>query len=816
MLIPNASGKIFVGLFLVKEEHRSDIPADMPLDHNTLDKVHPIGVLAQISSTVFGYHYFEVKQRIRIVDTAESLLAEGAARRVRYFFKIEEFHPSPTTAAATTSGSGAAGAVAGSNAGTVVEGDALTAQIEAKMQQIGTTVKKFNSLYPESYKSNLSIDYDKHIAPVKDAEVFISSIVNYFGLNYPKRCQEILETPSILQRLDLVHNMLKSEENLLQIQQGIYSDIESAKVVSQKKLFLNEQLKSIKKQLGVEFDEKELVVQKYTKRLAKLTLNDTTKKIIEDEISKLSTIDPSSMEYNSSRNYLDWLTNLPWGVYSPEFFDLKYSRETLDQDHYGLTDIKQRILEFISVGHLKGTVQGKIICFVGPPGTGKTSIGKSIARCLKRQFYRFSVGGLFDESEIKGHRRTYIGSMPGKLIQCMKTVQTSNPVIVIDEIDKIGKRNGDPSSALLEVLDPEQNHSFMDHYLDVPYDLSRVLFICTANTDQTIPGPLFDRMEVIYLSGYVEEEQIQIVKNYVIPKTLEDCGIRKEQLTITEDVIKQLVKFYSREVGIRELERLVEKIARKSALELVNGSPNIVIDEKNLVDYLGIPTYASDRYYEVTPIGVVNGLAWSARGGSTLYIETIAEKNSGGAPRLRTTGKLGDVMTESTNIAYTYAKNFLYQIDPTNEFFEKNSLHMHAPQGGIPKDGPSAGVTMVTSLLSLAMNTPVVNNLGMTGEITITGKVYTIGGVKEKTIAAKRSGLKGIIIPLNNKIDFEELPDYIKQGIDIKYASEYRDVFEIAFPDKAHMLQPKGQDSTTNQSQRQSEQQQSTTKETDN
>ncbi|EFA77344.1 peptidase S16 [Heterostelium album PN500] len=792
MLIPNASGKIFVGLFLIKDEFRGVVQADSPLDHKTIEKVHPVGVLAQISSTAFGYHYFEVKQRIKLSDSKESLQSQSS-KRLNYFFKIDEFPPQS------------------------IQDEEEQSRIDAKMLQIGILIKRYNKMYPECYKSNPSLDYDKHIATIKDPEIFISSIINYYGLNYPTQCQEILEKPSILDRLDLIYNILKNEESLLEQQQKIFSDLESEKVNTQKKLFLNEQLKSIKKQLGVEFDEKEQVVQKYLKRLAKLNVPEGPKKVIEDEINWRDRLTyPSSLEYNTCRNYLDWLTNLPWGLYSPEFFDLKYSKETLDQDHYGLTNIKQRILEFISVGHIKGSVQGKIICFVGPPGTGKTSIGKSIAKCLKRQFFRFSVGGLFDEGEIKGHRRTYIGSMPGKLIQCMKLVQTSNPVILIDEeqtnlkvmiilivvysifikeIDKIGKRNlGDPSSALLEVLDPEQNSSFVDHYLDVPYDLSRVLFICTANSDQTIPGPLFDRMEVIYLSGYVEEEQIQIVKNFVIPKTLNECGIKP-----VNEVIKLLVKFYSREVGIRELERLVEKIARKSALELVNGSPDIVVDTENLEDYLGIPSYTSDRYYDVTPIGVVNGLAWSQRGGSTLYIETIAEKTHG-SPRLRTTGKLGDVMTESTNIAYTYAKNFLYEIDPENKFFENYSLHMHAPQGSIPKDGPSAGVTMVTSLLSVAMNEPVVNNLGMTGEVTITGKVFTIGGVKEKTIAAKRSGLSAIVIPLNNKIDYEELPDYIRNGIDVKFASEYRDVFEIAFPNKVHLLPPRNQtiDSTIN------------------
>ncbi|KYQ92325.1 peptidase S16 [Tieghemostelium lacteum] len=764
-MIPNSSGKTYIGLFLVKEQFRN---ATDPTLIKSADAVHHIGVLAQVSYSPLGYYMFEIQSRIRIKSISNNSYP--------FMAQIEPYLPNE------------------------VEDDPRIPELTKKIDEL---VKNFQKLYPDSYTLLKSSDFLKQIQSLKPSG-YPTAIMNYYGLNYPDQCQLILETDSIVDRLDKMYQLLLKEEKLLSIQQNIYREIEEKKSKDQKKFFLNEQLKKIKSQLGVDQDEKEQIIQKYQNKLATLLVDETQRKIIQDEINKLSTIDPSSMEYNSSRNYLDWLTNLPWKKYSEEFFDLQHSKEVLDKDHFGLNDIKQRILEFISIGHLKGSVMGKIICFVGPPGTGKTSIAKSIATCLKREFYRFSVGGLFDEGEIKGHRRTYIGSMPGKLIQCMKLVQTSNPVILIDEIDKIGKRNlGDPSSALLEVLDPEQNCTFVDHYLDVPYDLSRVLFICTANSDQTIPGPLFDRMEVIYLSGYVEEEQIQIVRNFIVPKTLRECGITSEQLTISDDVIKQLVKFYSREVGIRELERLIEKIMRKSALMLVNGQKSVHIDLNNLEEFLGIPTYSSDRYYDVTPVGVVNGLAWSQRGGSTLYIETTAQQNNnsqnkttksknsngGNAPRLRTTGKLGDVMTESSSIAYTYAKNFLLMIQPENKFFEENSLHMHAPQGGISKDGPSAGVTMVTSLLSLAMNEPVLNNLGMTGEITITGKVYTIGGVKEKTIAAKRSGLTCIVIPSNNKFDFEELPQYIKNDIDIKYAKEYKDVFEIAFPNKKHLLQ---------------------------
>eukprot|EP01132_Coremiostelium_polycephalum_P001072 gene1072-1358_t len=764
-LIPNAAGVSYLGLFQLKEEYRnSDFKWD--LVSNPSEYIHHVGVIARISLSAFGYYSFVVEKKVHITS-----------------FNLDSF---PVTAQIEPFPS--------DNEEINIEDP----RIPAMKSKINQMVLNFQHKYPDSYTSGVEQgDLSKLVMEHDNVEKYISGIILYFGMNYPEKNQEMLETVSDYERLQKFCSILEMEEKFLESQQQISGRLDEKKSGGgQKRFFLLEQLKKIKSDLGMEFDEKERVLQKYQTKLSKLKVNESQRKLIEDEISKLSTIDPSSMEYNSSRNYIDWLTNLPWGHYTPEFFDLKYSKDVLDQDHFGLTDIKQRILEFISVGHLKGSVMGKIICFIGPPGTGKTSIAKSIAKCLKREFYRFSVGGLFDEGEIKGHRRTYIGSMPGKLIQCMKLVQTSNPVILIDEIDKIGRRNlGDPSSALLEVLDPEQNYGFIDHYLDTPYDLSRVLFICTANSDQTIPEPLFDRMEVINLSGYVEEEQIQIVKKFIIPKTLVECGLKPEQLTITDEVVKDLVKFYSREVGIRELERLIEKIMRKTALEIVNGAESVVIDKDNLEDYLGIPAYSSDRYYNVTPVGVVNGLAWSPRGGSTLYIETIVDRSQSTVgntvlpPRLRTTGKLGEVMTESSNIAYTYAKNFLFQIDPENKFFETTNLHMHVPQGGKPKDGPSAGVTMVTSLLSLAMNEPVLNNVGMTGEVTVTGKVYTIGGVKEKTIAAKRSGLVSIIIPTNNKKDFEELPDYIKEGIDVDYASEYKDVFAFAFPNKKHLLE---------------------------
>ncbi|KAN0031403.1 hypothetical protein ACTFIV_005267 [Dictyostelium citrinum] len=774
-LVPNASGKTFLGLFLHKEAYRNSNQIG-----KTMDSIHNVGVLAQVSLSFTGIYFFETIKRIRIKEVQNG--------QYPFIVTIEPLLND--------------------------ERELKDPKIPALMEKINQLSLEYKKLYPDIYTIS-SVSFQNQIQVIDNPDYYLSAVINYFGLNYPNECQKILETQSVVKRLEMLHDLILHEQPLLALQQKLAKELEDKTTSYRNKLLLTEQLKKLKGLLGNETDEKEKTIEKYQNKLAALTLiPESSKKVIQDEINKLSTIDPSSSEYSALKNYVEWLTNLPWGIYTPEYFDLKHSKIVLDSDHYGLEDIKQRILEFISVAHLRGSLQGKILCFIGPPGTGKTSIAKSIAKALKKEFFRFSVGGLFDESEIKGHRRTYVGSMPGKIIQALKLTQTSNPVILIDEIDKIGKRlQGDPSSALLEVLDPEQNSSFADHYIDTPYDLSKVLFICTANSNQDIPAPLFDRMEIIRLPGYIEEEQIQIVKDFIIPKTYIDCGIKPDQLSISDDVIKKIVKFYSREVGIRELEKLIEKIMRKTALKLVNGTTERVeVTLDNLEEYLGIPSYTSDRYYDVNPIGVANGLAYNKKGGATLYIESTAEKiqkpslplnlqqqqqqqslqnqqqNDPFEPTIKTTGNLGDVMSESSIIAYTFAKNFLYELDPQNTFFSNHNIHLHSPQGSIPKDGPSAGVTMVTSLLSLALNEPVKNNLGMTGEITITGKVITIGGVKEKTIAAKRSGLTSLIFPVDNRTDFEELPIYIKNDVEVVFANEYKDVFEVAFPNKKQLL----------------------------
>ncbi len=470
--------------------------------------------------------------------------------------------------------------------------------------------------------------------------------------------------------------------------------------------------------------------------------------------------------------------------------DIKKAKDILEEDHYGLEDVKKRILEFIAVSQLKGTTQGKIVCLCGPPGVGKTSIAKSIARSLDREFFRFSVGGLSDVAELKGHRRTYVGAMPGKAVQALKKTKTENPLILIDEIDKMGKGwQGDPTAALLEMLDPEQNATFLDHYLDVPVDLSKVLFLCTANTTETIPEPLKDRMEIIDISGYVAEEKLVIAKQYLIPQVSDMTGLKTDQdILMSEDALNKLIKSYCRESGVRNLRKHIEKIFRKSAyIKISEGRTGIQIEESNLQDFVGKPVFTQDKMYERTPPGVCMGLAWTSHGGSTLYIETIQQKTreakeDGGL--IEYTGNLGDVMKESIRIAYTFAKVFMEEVvDQGNNFLLDNKVHLHVPEGATPKDGPSAGCTIVTAVISLATGKPVRQNLAMTGEISLKGKVLPVGGIKEKVIAAKRAGVDTVILPADNRKDFDDLPKLVKDGVMVHFASTYADVYKIAFPE---------------------------------
>ncbi|MEC7219763.1 MAG: endopeptidase La [SAR324 cluster bacterium] len=563
--------------------------------------------------------------------------------------------------------------------------------------------------------------------------------------------------------------------------------IEDRLSTQQRQFFLKEQLKEIKKELGLSKDDKESEEEKFRKRIEALTLTEEASERIEEELEKLRLLEPSSPEFNVTRAYLDWLTVLPWGKTTEDNEDIEQAEEILQADHYGLEDVKDRILELISVGMMNGNLSGTIILLVGPPGVGKTSIGQSIARSLNREFYRFSVGGMRDEAEIKGHRRTYIGALPGKFVQALKVCKSSNPVLMLDEVDKIGSSfRGDPAAALLEVLDPEQNKDFLDHYLDIRFDLSKVLFICTANQQDTIPGPLLDRMEVIRLSGYILEEKLQIARRHLIERQLSSHGLKPEEFQIDDNTLREVIDGYAREAGVRNLEKQLKKMMRKAARQIVtergkeNPKTEVQINKEDLKEYLGKRSFTEEQAFTEPKVGVVMGLAYTALGGATLHIEarSIFNKNGG----LKQTGQLGDVMKESAEIAYSYVRSLLQNDPDAKEFFEEKMIHLHVPAGATPKDGPSAGITMACALTSLIFYTPLKAGLAMTGELTLTGVVLPIGGVKEKTIAARRAKISELVFPADNQEDFEDLDDSVRAGITAHFVKKLEDVLAIGFP----------------------------------
>ncbi|MCK4535540.1 MAG: endopeptidase La, partial [Desulfuromonadales bacterium] len=604
-------------------------------------------------------------------------------------------------------------------------------ELKAYSMAIISTLKELvqiNPLYSEEIKLFLTRSSMNDPGRLAD---FAANLTSADG----EELQSILETFDVRKRIDQVLVLLKKELEVSRLQAKISMQIEEKISAQQREFFLHEQLKAIKKELGLEKEGKTSELEKFQERLEKLKLNDEAGNVVEDEMEKLQLLEPSSPEYTVSRNYLDWLTILPWGLYSKDSYDLARARRILDRDHYGLKDVKERILEFIAVGKMKGDISGSILCLVGPPGVGKTSVGHSIANALGRKFFRFSLGGMRDEAEIKGHRRTYIGAMPGKFIQAMKTVGTANPVIMLDEVDKIGASfQGDPASALLEVLDPEQNGSFRDHYLDVPFDLSNVLFIATANQLDTIPRPLLDRMEMIRLSGYILEEKLEIAKRYLIPKTLKSHGLVRGQTTIQKAALKQIIDGYAREAGVRNLEKQIKKIMRRAAMAFAEDEElkKIAVTKRDLEDYLEKPVFTADEIFEGIP-GVATGLAWTSLGGATLQIEATAvlAKVKG----FKQTGQLGKVMVESSEIAYSYIMAHIEECGGEANFFDQHFIHLHVPAGATPKDGPSAGITMATALVSMITGKLVKKKLGMTGELTLTGRVLPIGGLKEKVIA---------------------------------------------------------------------------------
>ncbi|KJR97591.1 MAG: Lon protease [Desulfobulbaceae bacterium BRH_c16a] len=593
--------------------------------------------------------------------------------------------------------------------------------------------------------------------------------------------QRILETADIRHRLESVLILLKNEVEISKLKAKISKRIEEQLSKQQREFFLKQQLQEIKKELGLAKDDTQAELEKYENRMKKLVLSDEAREKVKEEIEKLKLIGSSSPEFNVTRSYLDWLTILPWGIYSKDSYNRNKAAKILDRDHYGLDDVKDRILELISVGVIKGDLSGTILLLQGPPGVGKTSIGRSVATSLGREFFRFSLGGMRDEAEIKGHRRTYIGAMPGKFIQAIKTCKTSNPVIMLDEIDKIGASfHGDPASALLEVLDPEQNRDFLDHYLDVRFDLSKIFFICTANQLDTIPSPLMDRMEIIQLPGYILEEKVEIARRHLIPKQLKAHGLTAQQITLPKSVLAAIADGYAREAGVRGLENAIKKILRKKVTEIIDHpDQNIRIRKEELKDLLGKRVFSEEQAFKKPRIGVITGLAYTSMGGATLHIESIPIPT--GQPGFKQTGQLGQVMVESSEIAYSYIRSLMRDNHEGAEFFKQNLIHLHVPAGATPKDGPSAGITMACSIYSLAMNKPVRPNIAMTGELTLSGLVMPIGGVKEKMIASQRAKVQEVLLPKDNQEDFEMLPDHIKEGITPHFVSTFDEVKRICF-----------------------------------
>ena len=608
-------------------------------------------------------------------------------------------------------------------------------------------------------------------------ETMMDTACCYIDLSV-ENAQEILEVEDLEERLEIFHEIFSKEVELLKIEREIDTRVKSQLDKMQKEYYLKEQLEVIKKELGEEKESDE-----YTKKLEEKNLPEEIRARAQKEIEKLSTISVQSPEYAVIMNYLDWIMDLPWNDSAEENIDIKNARKILDKEHYGLKKVKERILEFIAVRKLNKGAKGPILCLVGPPGVGKTSIASSIAHALDKNFVRMSLGGVTDEAEIRGHRRTYIGAMPGRVISLMKEAKQKNPVFLMDEIDKVGNNyRGDPASGLLEVLDPVQNKTFTDHYMELPFDLSEVFFVTTANTTSTIPGPLLDRMEIINLEGYTPNEKFNIAKRYLVPRQLKESGLSEENVTISDGAIEDIIAYYTREAGVRTLEQNISKIIRKAAMNIVEGEKEkISITKKNLNKFLGEKIFLFDLVNKENQVGVVNGLAWTAVGGTTLTIEATVMKGKG---NLTLTGSLGNVMKESATAAVSYIAANAEKFNIKEDFRQKNDIHIHVPEGAVPKDGPSAGVTITTALVSALTKRPVRRDVAMTGEITLRGRILPIGGLKEKLLAAQRMGVKTVIIPKENIRDLNEIEDNVKNLLEIIPVSDAEKVIEIALEQK--------------------------------
>ncbi|MBO0335036.1 endopeptidase La [Sneathiella sp. CAU 1612] len=704
------------------------------------EDIHSVGTIAS------------VLQLLKLPDGTVKVLVEGGERA-----RIDKFVANPDFFQA--------------HAEILEEKDADTPELEALarsvISQFEQYVKLNRKIPPEVLVSLNQIDEPSKLA---------DTMASHMALKISEK-QELLEIESATERLERVYALMEDEIGVLQVEKKIRSRVKRQMEKTQREYYLNEQMKAIQKELGEGEDGRDELTE-LEEKIAKTKLTKEALEKCNQEMKKLRNMSPMSAEATVVRNYLDWIISLPWNKRTRIKKDLVRAEKILNDDHYGLEKVKERILEYLAVQQRMKKIRGSILCLVGPPGVGKTSLGKSVAKATGRNFVRVALGGVRDEAEIRGHRRTYIGSMPGKVIQSMKKAKSSNPLFLFDEIDKLGNDfRGDPSSALLEVLDPEQNATFADHYLEVEFDLSEVMFICTANS-LNMPGPLRDRMEIIHLSGYTEDEKVQIAKRHLVKKQMKAHGLKQEEWSITDEAIRDLIRYYAREAGVRNLEREFAKLCRKSIKQIItDGVKSVAITSENLKDYAGVRRYRFGEVEENDQVGLTTGLAWTEVGGELLTIEAVKLYGKG---RMQITGKLGDVMQESVQAAKSYVQSRCLEMGVKPTDFDKHDIHVHVPEGATPKDGPSAGVAMVTSIISVLTNIPVSKDVAMTGEVTLRGRVLPIGGLKEKLLAALRGGIKKVLIPKENEKDLAEIPDNVKEGLEIIPVSEVSEVLKHA------------------------------------
>ncbi len=691
------------------------------------DGIYQTGVLAN------------VLQLLKLPDGTVKVLVEGQARvRIEEYVENDSFFEAKAELL------------------TEMPGDSTA--IEALVRTVADEFERYAKI-----KKNIPDEALSAVGETTDAATLADLVAGHLGIEVNQK-QEILETLAISDRLEKVYGHMQGEMSVLQVEKKIKTRVKSQMERTQREYYLNEQMKAIQKELG-DGEDGQNEVAELEKRVSETDLSKEAKEKAEAEIKKLKNMSPMSAEATVVRNYLDWMLSIPWGTKSRVKKDLGRAQKILDDDHYSLDKVKERIVEYLAVQQRSKKLKGPIMCLVGPPGVGKTSLGKSVAKATGREFIRISLGGVRDESEIRGHRRTYIGSMPGKIIQALKKAKTTNPLILLDEIDKMGQDfRGDPASAMLEVLDPEQNSTFVDHYLEVEYDLSNVMFLTTSNS-YNMPGPLLDRMEIIPLSGYTEDEKAEIAKRHLIGKAVANHGLKDGEFEITDEALTDVIRYYTREAGVRNLEREVSKLARKAVTKIVKKeAEKVVVTAENLPDFLGVRKHRYGLAEDEHQVGVVTGLAYTSVGGDLLQIEALRLPGKG---RMKTTGKLGDVMKESIDAASSYVRSISPQIGVKPPKFEKWDIHVHVPEGATPKDGPSAGLAMVTSIVSVLTGIPVRKDIAMTGEVTLRGNALAIGGLKEKLLAALRGGIKTVLIPKENEKDLADLPDNVKSGLEI-------------------------------------------------